>query len=860
MTYLKLMKINNKRIRLVRRMSILAIGEKTNFLIVKTIGDGGPIASLPKSNSITKNVNRNFDSRANGTINNIPRSFILTLESNLIKNKVETTYPVVEMVDQVIDFHNQLIKDHKIIDGTKRFNIVRTYIINLMERKPGNENPPFTAVSNRHKFPSSMFKMLDLFLNVVKRKCQTSDRTIRSIFYINRLCSDNNKPDFSTITQEHKVADKTLIRFRNFIRKWKESKNFDHSPDLITEPTEKIVSNGPNGKPKWETADIEAKALSHSILWLPFKSLCDLTGNQNLALFVERVAENCELSIENVRLRYVTSIADKGNKCRLVAISDYWTQLLLRPLMKDVQYLIQKHFKGVSSAKSHKKGFNRLKKCIRKGVKSYDISSWTDAFPASLQKIVLEELYSPELAEHWSTLVVKCEWNTKNSKTSIQYGTGQGMGTAGSFDIATLTDLLVLEMLYVEEYGHSIKKNKSTLYNKVGDDLWCYDPENYIYIFYTKDLNLGINIMKTKSVSPDNNVGEYVSRNINNSKDVSRISANICRSIQKNILNIPELARHLEERDVNSIPVKKIIRLTNRKNEFLIVKTLYILTLMKPYEEGMHLLKIALLEDYGTEIHSDPLLALLKDPDNLNVFKHTFLIDQIQGILPLIEIRMQTIFKAQMPGYECTLDFIKQHTKEFSFKYRDNSVIGHDESLPLITTQYTLAKCYRLLNSVFKLRTIPDLEDVSNLILEGEFEGETPQEQKPSMMVITSSKEEASSEASVVSFNELDDLLSNLDKILQGLTFKDLGVINSGSEKAYRPITTKLYNFTNSILLRDMENSLDNLEGTGVSTSIGQFVYRIKGKNKGNTVGLSQALKSLLNFKGTEELISEIED
>jgi hypothetical protein len=48
------------------------------------------------------------------------------------------------------------------------------------------------------------------------------------------------------------------------------------------------------------------------------------------------------------------------------------------------------------------------------------------------------------------------------------------MGTAASFQIATLTDLLVLEFIYEEYYDIDIRdrsKRRSPLFNKVGDDL-----------------------------------------------------------------------------------------------------------------------------------------------------------------------------------------------------------------------------------------------------------------------------------------------------------------------------------------------------------------------------------------------------
>jgi hypothetical protein len=42
------------------------------------------------------------------------------------------------------------------------------------------------------------------------------------------------------------------------------------------------------------------------------------------------------------------------------------------------------------------------------------------------------------------------------------------MGTNGSFDIATATDLHLLDMLYIEDYKMELSEDVA---NKVGDDL-----------------------------------------------------------------------------------------------------------------------------------------------------------------------------------------------------------------------------------------------------------------------------------------------------------------------------------------------------------------------------------------------------
>jgi hypothetical protein len=76
--------------------------------------------------------------------------------------------------------------------------------------------------------------------------------------------------------------------------------------------------------------------------------------------------------------------------------------------------------------------------------------------------------YGKQIADAWYTLVVSCNWDAKGLQAPIKYARGQGMGTNGSFDIATVTDLCMLQMIYKQDYGMSISRK---IFNKVGDDL-----------------------------------------------------------------------------------------------------------------------------------------------------------------------------------------------------------------------------------------------------------------------------------------------------------------------------------------------------------------------------------------------------
>jgi hypothetical protein len=260
------------------------------------------------------------------------------------------------------------------------------------------------------------------------------------------------------------------------------------------------------------------------------------------------------------------------------------------------------------------------------------------------------------------------------------------MGTSGSFDIATATDIFFLKFLYKKYYN---RKTDPESFSKVGDDLWCEDKQKFIYTVYTKELGLEINLSKTKQCTEDNLCAEYVSRNLNYGFDVSRISANICRAVQRNILDIPELCRHLSERDfpVSHFPIKTIIdSVSSEKVKLPLIRTLLLQTLLYPSNEGMTFLRQALKRDYSILINSDHISVAIMDYKHRNDLLRQFLISSIEDLMLDITVRVNDVYSTILPEtYECSLDLIKDNIKDNSFKY-DESHINCINSLALTTS------------------------------------------------------------------------------------------------------------------------------------------------------------------------------
>jgi len=414
--------------------------------------------------------------------------------------------------------------------------------------------------------------------------------------------------------------------------------------------------------------------------------------------------------------------------------------------MRDIQDFTNKRWRGVSYAKSHVEGFESFKKRIKPGDRSYDLTAWTDGFPAVLQRMLLETRYGVDVADAWFSLVVDCSWDIKGSKESIKYGTGQGMGTAGSFDIATLTDLELLNMTYLRSYKRPISRHNTS---KVGDDLVIYDPEDHIFNYYTNDLGMEINKSKTKYATDGNICGEFVSRNINYGRDVSRISANICRAVKNNILDLPQLSHHLQERGIKKLmPLPDIFNALKikGKHKALVIRTLYLLSLIHR-EEELGLLRKSLKEHFYDFIASDNILSIYAvDRNRAEEFRKVLMVYEIGLLLNSIMERFGLVMTGITDGeFDSSELLVSESELENLWSRRDNSI-------EYLTSVVILSRTFRSFNEMY-----------------------------------------ASD-----SFTELDQILDLLGKTEQRMSFKELGVIST-TETVWRPKATRLFNFVRSL-------------------------------------------------------------
>jgi hypothetical protein len=92
---------------------------------------------------------------------------------------------------------------------------------------------------------------------------------------------------------------------------------------------------------------------------------------------------------ENLTLRRLGFVKDPEGKVRVVAMYDYWTQTVLRPLHLYIIKMLGTWFRGTDVSKNQQDFKNLVP---RSGTTYYcfDLVSATDRFPLSYQKVVME--------------------------------------------------------------------------------------------------------------------------------------------------------------------------------------------------------------------------------------------------------------------------------------------------------------------------------------------------------------------------------------------------------------------------------------------------------------------------------------
>jgi hypothetical protein len=122
------------------------------------------------------------------------------------------------------------------------------------------------------------------------------------------------------------------------------------------------LTHGPNRSVTLASAVKEAKLLLRDkVLGQSFSMFCTHTGNKNLLSYVEDLSRLDTGDSSDVYLGRLALVPDALNKHRLVAMVDYWTNLILAPVEELVRSLLKERFHHTDFLRNHEEGSTKVR-------------------------------------------------------------------------------------------------------------------------------------------------------------------------------------------------------------------------------------------------------------------------------------------------------------------------------------------------------------------------------------------------------------------------------------------------------------------------------------------------------------------
>nr|QHD64818.1 RdRp [Erysiphe necator associated mitovirus 7] len=262
----------------------------------------------------------------------------------------------------------------------------------------------------------------------------------------------------------------------------------------------------------------------------------NITDENGVNYFVDSYRYAFENKIVPKKLKTlgkISFIKDPEAKLRLVAISDYFTQLYLKPIHTNILNLLKKFECDRTFTQNPLHNWDTSENNFW----SLDLSSATDRFPVKLQMRLLTRIYNQNLANSWHLLLQNREFMTPEGSV-VNYATGQPMGTYSSWAVFTLCHHLVV---YYCAHLNGIKNFNQ--YMILGDDIVIHNDK--VAESYKKIIReLGVELSDNKT-HVSNDTYEFAKRWI----------------------------KPLQNVEITGLPLKGI--LSNWKNPFIVFTIIY---------------------------------------------------------------------------------------------------------------------------------------------------------------------------------------------------------------------------------------------------------------------------------------------
>jgi len=223
----------------------------------------------------------------------------------------------------------------------------------------------------------------------------------------------------------------------------------------------------------------------------------------------------CLLTGTRAEIGRLSVIYDQAGKARVVAITNYWLQLLLKPLHDRIfRFLSEIDSDGTFN---QVKPLNKLKfihklnsmRGIKQKYHCFDLSAATDRLPVKLQSDILTDLGFP--GDAWRKLL-DIPWLFRGKY--IKYSVGQPMGAYSSWAMLALTHHVIVKTCSVRLGLTNFKD-----YGILGDDVVIYN-DDVAKEYHNLMNSLGLEINPYKTIQSDD-FAEFAKKWVGETVDIS---------------------------------------------------------------------------------------------------------------------------------------------------------------------------------------------------------------------------------------------------------------------------------------------------------------------------------------------------
>jgi hypothetical protein len=279
-----------------------------------------------------------------------------------------------------------------------------------------------------------------------------------------------------------------------------------------------------------------------SLLWLSIIQLISIPGMVVLVMIKG-------LKVIPSKIGRLTALdKDGAGKRRIIAITDFWTQLVFRPLHSAIFAMLKK-IEQDGTFDQFKPVEDWVLPRVRLGVPafSFDLSAATDRLPVALQQQILSLLFGAKFAACWKGLLDRDWWF---QGTPVRYAVGQPIGALSSWAILAFSHHVIVQLA-------ALRAGWTTWfphYALLGDDLVIAD-EAVAGHYQAIMRHLGVPINLSKSIISEVGLIEFAKRWVSGPRgELSAVGPGLLLAVLRNLYLYPVLILHLFERQWIAFP------------------------------------------------------------------------------------------------------------------------------------------------------------------------------------------------------------------------------------------------------------------------------------------------------------------